>query len=95
MTKILTLFCTLKFKPFGDLCPIYVVRFMLISDLITVLISDFGIGSMLNYTINHIFGSKIYIYINMEANPKFDTKSVIKSDIKFDISTKPTTWIGH
>ena len=33
--------------------------------------------------------------INMEAIPKFDTKSVIKSDIKFDISTKPTTWIGH
>ena len=31
----------------------------------------------------------------MEAIPKFDTKSVIKSDIKFDISTKPTTWIGH
>ena len=33
--------------------------------------------------------------INMEAIPKFDIKSVIKSDIKFDISTKPTTWIGH
>ena len=29
--------------------------------------------------------------INMEAIPKFDTKSVIKSDI----STKPTAWIGH
>ena len=29
--------------------------------------------------------------INMETIPKFDTKSVIK----FDISTKPTTWIGH
>ena len=29
--------------------------------------------------------------INMEAIPKFDTKSVIKSDI----STKPTTRIGH
>ena len=28
---------------------------------------------------------------NMEAIPKFD----IKSDIKFDISKKPTTWIGH
>ena len=26
--------------------------------------------------------------INMEAIPKFDTKSVINSDIKFDISTK-------
>ena len=33
--------------------------------------------------------------INMEAIPKFDIKSVIKSDIKFDISTKLTTWIGH
>ena len=31
----------------------------------------------------------------MEAIPKFDIKSVIKSDIKFDISTKLTTWIGH
>ena len=29
--------------------------------------------------------------INMEAIPKFDIKSVIKSDI----STKLTTWIGH
>ena len=29
--------------------------------------------------------------INMEAIPKFDIKSVIKSDIKFDISIKPTT----
>ena len=67
----------------------------LISDLITDLISDFGIASMLNYTINHIFGNKIYGMINMEAIPKFDTKSVIKSDIKFDISTKLTTWIGN
>ena len=33
--------------------------------------------------------------INMEAIPKFDTKSVIKSDVKFDISTKLTTWIGQ
>ena len=33
--------------------------------------------------------------INMEAIPKFDIKSVIKSDIKFDTSTKLTTWIGH
>ena len=32
--------------------------------------------------------------INMEAIPMFDTKSVIKSDIKFDIITKLTTWIG-
>ena len=41
------------------------------------------------------FGTKIYGMINMEAIPKFDIKSVIKSDIKFDISTKLTTWIGH
>ena len=31
----------------------------------------------------------------MDAIPKFDIKSVIKSGIKFDISIKPTTWIGH
>ena len=67
----------------------------LISDLITDLISEFGIASVLNYTINHIFDNKIYGMINMEAIHKSDTKSVIKSDIKFDISTKPTTWIGH
>ena len=35
------------------------------------------------------------ININMEAIPKFDIKSVMKYDIKFDISIKPTTWIGH
>ena len=33
--------------------------------------------------------------INIEAIPKFDIKSVIKSDIKFDNRTKLTTWIGH
>ena len=60
-----------------------------------MLILDFGIALMLNYTINHRFGNKIYGIINMEAIHKSDTKSVIKSDIKFDISTKPTTWIGH
>ena len=31
----------------------------------------------------------------MEAIPKFDIKSVIKSDIRVDISIKRTTWIGH
>ena len=59
----------------------------LISDLITDLISDFGIASMLNNNINHIFGNKIYGMINMGAIPKFDTKC--------DISTKLTTWTGH
>ena len=77
------------------LCPIHVVCFSLISNLlpnlISDLISDFGIASMLNHTINLDFGNKIYGMINMEAIPKFDIKSVIK----FDISIKPTTWIGH
>ena len=63
----------------------------LISDLMTDLISEFGIASMLNYTINHTFGNKFYGVINMDGIPNFDTKSVIK----FDISTKPTTWIGQ
>ena len=67
----------------------------LISDLITDLISDFGIASMLNYTIRSKFATIIYGMINMEAIPKFDIKSVIKSDVKFNISTKLTTWIGH
>ena len=50
---------------------------------------------MLNHTINLDFGNKIYGMITLEAIPKFDIKSVIKSDIKFDISTKLSTWIGH
>ena len=37
------------------------------------------------------FGNKIYGMINIEVIPKFDTKSVIESDIKFDICIKPTT----
>ena len=74
------------------LCPIHVVCFSLISNLlpnlISDLISDFGIASMLNHTLNHDIG-------NLEVIPKFGIKSVIKSDIKFDISIKLTTWIGH
>ena len=31
--------------------------------------------------------------VYMDAIPKFDIKSVIKSDIKFDISIKPTTYM--
>ena len=31
----------------------------------------------------------------MEAIPKSGIKFVIKSDIRFDTSTKRTTWIGH
>ena len=53
--------------------------------------SDFGIASMLKHTINLNFGNKIYGTINMEAIPKFDIKSVIKFDIKFDISIKLTS----
>ena len=57
------------------------------------LISDFGIASMLNHTINLNFGNKIYGMINMKAVLKFDIKSVIKSDIKFDVSIKLITWM--
>ena len=35
------------------------------------------------------------VQFNMEAVPKSDIKSVIKSDIRFDISIKRTTWIGQ
>ena len=45
---------------------------------------------MLNHTINLDLGNKIYGMINMEAVPKFDIKSVIKSGIKFDISKNST-----
>ena len=80
-------------------CPIHVVRFVLISnlisDLITDLMSDFGTASMLNYTIRSKFATIVYVMIKMEAIPNFDIKSVTKSDIKFDIRTKLTTWIGH
>ena len=31
----------------------------------------------------------------MEVVPKYDIKSAIKSDIRFDISITQTTWIGH
>ena len=79
------------------LCPIHVVRYVLISNLLpnlmSNLISDFGIASMLNHTINLNFGNKIYGMINMKAVLKFDIKSVIKSDIKFDVSIKLITWM--
>ena len=36
------------------------------------------------------------VSFNMKAIPKFDIKSVIKYDIRFDISIKwTTTWIRH
>ena len=56
-------------------CPIHVVCFSLISNLLPNLISDFGIASMLNHTINLDFGNKIYGMIKMEAIPKFDIKT--------------------
>ena len=64
---------------------------MLISDLITHLISDFGLISDLNHTINPNLVTKFMVWFNMEAIPKFDIKSVIKSDT----SIKLTTWIGQ
>ena len=33
--------------------------------------------------------------INMEVIPKFDIKTIIKSDIRFDISTKLTTYMDR
>ena len=45
---------------------------------------------MLNHTINFA-KLKFIVWFDMEAIPKFDIKSVIKSDI----SIKPTKWIGH
>ena len=63
----------------------------MLPNLISDLISDFGIASMLNHIINSNFGNKNHGMINMEAIPKFD----IKSDIKFDICIKQTTWIVH
>ena len=44
----------------------------LIIDLITDLISDFGIASMLNHTINLNLVTKFMVSFNMEAVPKFD-----------------------
>ena len=35
------------------------------------------------------------LWLNIEAIPKSGIKFVIKSDIKFDISIKPTTCIGQ
>ena len=43
------------------------------------------------HTINFVTELRFMVWFNMEAIPK----SNIKSDISFDISIKPTTWIGH
>ena len=42
---------------------------------------------MLNDTINFVTKLRFMVWFNMETIPK--------SDIKFDISIKLTTWIGH
>ena len=47
------------------------------------------------HTINFVTKLRFMVWFNMEAVPKSDIKYVIKSDISFDISIKPTTWIGH
>ena len=51
----------------------------------------FGLISDLNHTINPNLVTKFMVWFNMEAIPKFDIKSVIKSDT----SIKLTTWIGQ
>ena len=52
---------------------------------------DIRLWNSFHVKLYHKSFNKIYGVINMEAIPKFDTKSVIKSDT----STKLTTWIGH
>ena len=47
------------------------------------------------HTIDFVTKLRFMVWFNMEAIPKSDIKTVIKSDISFDISIKPTTWIGH
>ena len=69
----------------------HAVSFMLISNLLTDLISNFGIASILNQTLTFVNKIKVMVWFNMETIPKSD----IKSDIKLDISIKLTTWIGH
>ena len=63
--------------------------------MITDLISDFGIASILNHNINYNQVTKFMLWYNMEAIQKCDTKSVIKSNIRFNISIKPITKMGH
>ena len=59
----------------------YIVGFLLISNLISELITDlisyFGIASMLNCTIYFDTKLKFMVRLNMEAIPKSDIKSVI------------------
>ena len=61
-----------------------VCSFMLISDLITDLIPDFGIASMLNHTINLILVTKFMVWFNMKAIPKFDKTDYMDQAYIFD-----------
>ena len=55
------------FSGFSEYCPIHVVGFMLISNLISDMISNFR---MLNHTINFNLVTKFMVWFNMEAIPK-------------------------
>ena len=85
--------CTLFQNWISYALSMYIVGFMLMSNLISDLISDFRIASMLNHTIILNFGNKIYGMINMEAIPKFDIKSDVRFGNRFDIRIKQITWI--
>ena len=50
---------------------------------------------MLNHTINSNSLTKFMVWFKMEAFPKFDIKSVFKSESKFEIHMKPTTYMDR
>ena len=60
----------------------------MLSDLIAYLISDFGITSTLNHTINLNLVTIFLVWFSMGAIPKFDIKSVISNLILYLISAK-------
>ena len=47
------------------------------------------------HTIDFVTKLRFMVWFNMDAIPKSDIKSVIKSDISFDITIKLNTWTGH
>ena len=51
-------------------------------NLITDLITNFGIASMLNHTMNFVTKLGFMVWFKSEINPKSDIKSVTKSDIR-------------
>ena len=63
--------------------------------MITDLILEFGIASMLNHTTNSNSVTKFMVWFNMEAFPKFDIKSVFKSESKFEIRMKWTRYMDR